>query len=112
MTEQRDVPDGTELNASERDLLFAIAGSMEGPGTPTIAEVRRIAVQTSERFAEESNGNFYNRLDGLVAQGLVTKGEHGDDARTKVVGFTQDGEQVLQDLYERAEEAVDEEFDG
>jgi DNA-binding PadR family transcriptional regulator len=85
---------------------------MEGPGTPTIAEVRGIAVQSSERFSEQSNGNFYNRLDDLVEQGLVTKGEHGDDARTKVVGFTQDGEQVLHDLYERAEGAVDEESDG
>lgn len=112
MGTQRKPPDGTELGASKRDLLFAVAGAMEGPGTPTVAEVRQIAVRSSERFPEGSTGNFYNQLGELEDTGLLTTDDHAEDARTQVVGFTVDGEAVLDDLYDRAQEAVAEEADG
>lgn len=99
--------DATELNATQRDLLFAVAAAMEGPGVPTLAETRSIAIATSQRFPREKNGTFYSNVEALTDEyGYLDTGPHPDDARTKRVGLTVGGENALSDLAERSENAA------
>lgn len=96
--------DPTELNATERDVLSAVALAMDGR-PPTSAEVRSIAAETSARVSRESNGTFYQALDSLVERSLVEKDVHPGDARKKRLGLTVDGEEALAELAERSDEA-------
>lgn len=102
--------DGTELNATQRDLLFALAAALEGPAPPDVPEVRSIAMNLSTRFSENSDGTFYKALDRLDEEGLVERGDHPTDGRVKRIGMTLAGEEVLQDLAERSEQSAMEEI--
>jgi hypothetical protein len=107
MPEMTERPDATELNATQRDLLFAVAAAAEGPGAPTLAETRAIAVETSRRFPQEKNGTFYDNVDALDADyGYLETAPHPKDGRTKRVGLTVGGEQALGELAERSDNAA------
>jgi DNA-binding MarR family transcriptional regulator len=65
---------GASLTRSQRDALFLVA-HLEGPVTPG-----RLA-----RSLDLTAGAVTQLLDGLVAAGLVVRGPHPDDARSRVV---------------------------
>lgn len=98
MTEPSDDP--TMLNASERDLLVALAScEIDDPERATTTpEWRDRAISISARFTANGTGVFYQARDRLVEKGLVTVGDHPDDARMKYAGLTLDGEEALNRL--------------
>lgn len=101
--------EATALNASQRDVLYAVAAASEGPGDATVAEVRSVAAQSSERIPEKKTGTFYKALDALEDeyQYLVTK-EYAENSRTDVVALTKAGATALDQLAERSDELPEE----
>lgn len=98
-------PSATSLNASQRDALFSVGMAVKNGGdAPTVREARTIGYEFSERFSEDGSGRFYDVLGDLDDMGYVTRAPNPDDARTKVVGLTVDGEEALRELAERSDD--------
>lgn len=101
--------DATELNASKRDIIIAVGLCLNTPRPPTVAEVKGVAKNTSKRLEGSAESHFTQLFGDLESEGLITRAPHPDDARTKKIGLTVAGEEILTDLAERSAEAVDQE---
>jgi len=104
MPQMTDDLDPTELEASRRDALYAVAAVSQGPSVASVAEARSLAVQQSSRFSENRTGTFYRAIDALEEHGLLALEPHPETDRTKNVRMTEGGETAFASLAERSDD--------
>lgn len=78
-----------DLNAFQRDLLFAVAGNGGAKGLALKDAMEAYG------YLSVTHGRLYQNLDALVEKGLVKKGEQ--DGRTNAYSVTERGDRELQD---------------
>jgi hypothetical protein len=98
----------TNLEATQRDVLYAAVAADDAPGQPTVAEARAIAADFSDRIpADKRTGVFYRALDRVEEYGYV---EVRDDphSRTDDLVVKQAAVDAVEKLAERSDAVVGE----
>ncbi|MFC4451111.1 helix-turn-helix transcriptional regulator [Halorussus aquaticus] len=88
-----------DLTSYKRDLLLAVYRANQATETPVGADVKRELEALGQTNTQ--GGQFYPRLNELVERTLITKNDHPDDARGFTCDLTEEGREVLTQLFVR-----------